>query len=245
MKINVFLIIGSILFTSCAAKLTSSMQKTYAPLDYKEEVRVFEINEQTPPNAEKLGTIKIGDSGFSTNCGYATVLDKAKTESRKVGGNVLKITKHTLPDIWSTCHRITADVLKVEGIENYLSVTETADIDNVLIDADYAIINVYRASGQGALVNYDLYLGDSIICRVTSNFCKSIKIYKDGLNSLWARTETKSEIPINIEFGKIYYVRCGIKMGAFVGRPSIEMLNIKTGKTEFNAIQQKKNKYNK
>jgi len=246
MKINVFLFIGSILLlTSCSAKLTSSMQKTYAPLDYKEEVRVFELGEETPPNAEKLGTIKVGDSGFSVICDYATVLDKAITESRKVGGNALKITEHKLPDIWSSCHRITADVLKVDGIENYLAVAETADVDSALIGADYAIINVYRLSGQGALVNYDLHLGDSIICRVTSNFCKSIKIHKDGLNALWARTESKSEIPINVEFGKMYYVRCGIKMGAFVGRPSLVMVDNKTGKTEFNAIQQKKNKKNK
>jgi len=246
MKINFYLIIGSILFlTSCSAKLTSSMQRTYAPLDYKEEVRVFELGEEVPPNAEKLGTIKVGDSGFSTNCDYAVVIEKAKTESRKVGGNALKITTHKTPDVWSTCHRITAEVLKVDGIENFMAVAATADVDSALIGADYAIINVYRSSGQGALVNYDLHLGDSVICRVTSNFCESIKIYKDGLNSLWAKTETKSEIPINVEFGKMYYVRCGIKMGAFVGRPSLEMVDNKIGKTEFNAIQQKKNKKNK
>jgi hypothetical protein len=120
MKNKFFLILGSILLlTSCSARLTSSLQKTYAPLDYREEVRVFEIGEEIPPNAEKLGTIKVGDSGFSVNCNYATVLDKAKTESRKVGGNVLKITKHKRPDVWSSCHRITADVFKVDDVENY------------------------------------------------------------------------------------------------------------------------------
>jgi len=243
MKINVYLIIGSVLFlTSCSAKLTSSMQKTYAPLDYKEEVRVFEINEQVPPDAEKLGTIKIGDSGFSTDCDYATVLDKAKTESRKVGGNALKITSHESPDIWSSCHRITAEVLKIDGIENYAVGAKMVNIDSTLIGADYAIINVYRPSGVGALVNYDLYLGDSVICRVKNNFCESIMIYKDGLNSLWAKTEAKSEIPINVVFGTIYYVRCGISMGAFVGRPKLEMVDNKIGKTEFNSIQQKQNK---
>ena len=149
MKTNVFLIIGSLLFfTSCSARLTSSMQKTYAPLDYKEEVRVFEIGEEIPPNSEKLGTIKVDDSGFSTNCGYAIVLDKAKTESRRVGGNALKITEHKNPDLWSSCHRITADVYKVGGIENYMAVTGTADIDSASIAADYKSIpsanNTYK-----------------------------------------------------------------------------------------------------
>lgn len=242
MKLNALFFIGSaLLLTSCAAKLTSSMQKTYAPLDYKQYVRVFEIEEQTPPNAEKLGTIKVGDSGFSSNCDYAVVIEKAKTEARKVGGNALKITEHSLPDFWSSCHRITADVLKVENIENYVVKEETAEIDSALIGADYAIINVYRPSGQGALISYDLHLGDSTICRVSNNFCESIKINKNGLNSLWAKTETKSEVPINIEFGKIYYVRCSVTMGAFVGRPKIIIVDNATGKREYNAIQQKKN----
>ncbi|MDR0575152.1 MAG: DUF2846 domain-containing protein, partial [Tannerella sp.] len=140
-------------------------------------------------------------------------------------GSALKITKHSLPDIWSSCHRITADVLKIEDIENYLAGTETTEIDSALIGADYAIINVYRMSGQGALINYDLHLGDSTICRVTNNFCKSIKINKDGLNSLWAKTETKSEVPINIESGNVYYIRCSVSMGAFAGRPKVENPN--------------------
>lgn len=244
MKTNVFLIIWSVLFlTSCSAKLTSSIQKTYDPLDYREEVRVFELDEATPHESEKLGTVKVGDSGFSTNCDYDVVLDKAKTESRKVGGNALKITEHKLPDIWSSCHKITADVLRIDDIENYVAVVETAD--STLKDAYYAVINVYRPSGVGALVNYDLYLGSSIICRVKSNFYESIKIYKEGLNSLSAKTEAKAEIPINVEFGKTYYVRCGMKMGAFVGRPTLEMIDNKTGKAEFNAIQQKKTKKKK
>ena len=242
MKINVLFIIGSaFLLTSCAAKLTSSMQITYAPLDYKQDVRVFEIEEQTPPNAEKLGTIKVGDSGFSTNCDYAVVLEKAKVETRKVGGNALKITKHSLPDVWSSCHRITADILRIENIENYAVKAETSEIDSALIGADYAIINVYRPSGQGVLISYDLHLGDSTICRVSNNSCKSIKINKNGLNSLWAKTETKSEVPINVEFGKVYYVRCSVSMGAFVGRPKVVIVDNATGKREYNAILQKKN----
>jgi hypothetical protein len=243
MKFKLLWIIGAILLlTSCSAKLTSSLLRTYPPLHYLDEVRVFSINETVPSNAEKLGTIKIGDSGFSTNCKYSTVIDMAKIEARKVGGNALKITQHKQPDLWSTCHRISANVFRIDSIENYIAKPEP--IDSAMLAANYAIINVYRPSGTGFLVGYNLNLGDSVICRVKDDFCQSIKIYKDGYNTLWAKTEAKVEVPIKIEFGRIYYVRCGIDMGAFVGHPSIELLDYSTGKEEFTAMEKRKQRNN-
>jgi hypothetical protein len=191
-----------------------------------------------PPNAEKLGTVKIEDPGFSTNCNYATVIDMAKIEARKVGGNAIKITQHTRPDFFSSCHRITADVLRIDSIEIYAPKLEP--IDSAMMEANYAIINIYRFSGPGFLVGYNLHLGDSIICRVKDNFCQSVKIYKEGENILWAKTEAKTEIPIRIEFGRIYYVRCGIDMGAFVGRPSLEIVDSYIGKSEFTTMEKRK-----
>ena len=239
MKIKFFLITATILLlTSCSATLTSSLVKTYPPLHSQEEVRVFTIDESIPPNAEILGTIRTGDSGFSIDCNYATVIEMAKIEARKAGGNAVKITQHKRPDFWSTCHRITADVLRVDGSETYVAMPEP--IDSTMIGANYAIINVYRPSGVGFLVGYNLHLGDEVICRVRDNSCQSIKIYTDGDYTLWAKTEAKAEVPIKIEFGRIYYVRCGMDMGAFVGRPSLEIVGSVTGKAEFAAIESKK-----
>ena len=241
MKINLFFILGGVLLlSSCSPKISSSIQKTYDPLDYRQEVRVFGVDEEAPADGEKLGSIKIGDTGFSTNCNYDIVIEKAKEEARKVGGNAFKITSHTLPDFVSQCHRITADVYRVENIEKYAAQSNTTELDQALLDEGCAIINVYRSGGQGFLVSYDLYLGDSIICRVSNNFCESIKIDKRGMNTLWAKTESKEEVPINIESGKVYYVRCSIGVGVLVGRPRIEIVDSANGKREFETIQNKK-----
>ena len=236
MKKNLFLLAGIILlFTSCSPKLTSTIVKRYPALQYQEEVRVFGINVPPPPSAEKLGNVYIGDSGFSVNCGYDVVIDMAKMEARKVGGNAVKITQHSLPDFWSSCHRIRADVLRIDMNELYTEMQE--DVDSAMLEANYALINVYRLSGNGFLINYDLHLGDSVICRVKDYFCQSVKVYKDGYNTLWARTEAREEVPIKIEFGKTYYVRCGVGMGFFVGQPTIEIVDSYTGKAEFSAIK--------
>jgi hypothetical protein len=37
----------------------------------------------------------------------------------------------------------------------------------------------------------------------------------------------------------VYYLKCGVKMGAFVGRPKIELVNNKAGKLEFESLKAK------
>ncbi len=230
------LLVAVIVISACSPKVSTNLSKSYTLLDYEQEVKVFALDEVTPDNSEVIGQVKIGDSGFTTNCSYEVVIDKAKLEARKAGGNAIKIIDHKTPSVLgSSCHRIIADILKVDGIENYA----TEDKSEELLDIDYAILNVYRFSGVGPLVGYDLYLGDSVICRVKNNYKTTIHIDKDGLNTLWAKTESKSEVPIDVQPGKTYYLRCSLKMGAFVGRPKLELIDAKTGRAEFESFKAK------
>jgi hypothetical protein len=239
MKMNKWntLLMGCLIsLSACAPKISTTITKNYTALDYREDVWVFGVEDPVPDSSETLGVVKIGDSGFSTNCGWEEIIEKAKMEARAVGGNSIKIIKHTPPNIWSTCHKITVNILKVKNLDNF-KVQETAD--SALINADYALLHVYRYGGTGALISYDLHLGDTVIARVSSDWKETIKITNDGLNTLWARTESKTELPINIQFGHEYYVRCRVVMGAFVGRPKLELVDNQTGKVEFQSIKTK------
>ncbi|GHU69104.1 hypothetical protein FACS189413_07390 [Bacteroidia bacterium] len=236
-----FFYLGILLvFIACSPRISTIVNKNYAALDYLEEVHVFGVEEPAPANAEQLGVVKIGDTGFSTNCDWNVVIDKAKLEARKIGGNALKITKHTPPNVFgSSCHQIAADILRVE---NWSDVAFTVETDSALIGADYALLHVYRQSGLGMAVSYDVHLGDNVICRARNKWKETILIYQDGLNTLWARTEAKSEIPIDIQFGKEYYIRCSVETGFFMGRPKLEIVDNRTGKAEYNSISKKKKK---
>jgi hypothetical protein len=232
-----FLIACALILNSCGPKISTSISKSYPTLDYREEVRVFGLHEQIPNKSEVLGIVRSGDTGFSTDCGWDIVIARAKAEARKAGGNAIKITDHTPPSILgSSCHRITAKILRVPDFND---VPQGAQPDSSLINADYALLHVYRHSGMGSMVSFDLHLGDSVICRVSNKSKRTIKIKKDGLNTLWARTEAREEIPINIRFGREYYVRCSISMGAIVGHPKIELVDGQTGKAEFQSIKDK------
>ncbi len=226
-----------LLTSSCSPKVSTSISKHYAALDYREEVAVFMPADDFPADAEVVGTVKIGDSGFSTDCGLDVAIEKAKEEARKAGGNAIKVTRHQPPSFWtSSCHRIKADILRIDA-----SVIAIADEPAPALpaDADYALLHVYRASGTGPLISFDLYLGDTVICRVKNKWKETVMVKKEGLNSLWAKTESKAEIPVKIEFGKEYYIRCSVVMGAFVGRPKLELVDRKAGKIEFDTIENK------
>lgn len=238
MKNYVYLLIFSVylLITSCSPKVTTSIIKKYDPTDFKTEVVVLGVDDQIPNDAEVLGDLKIGDSGFTSKCTYEEVITQAKMEVMKVGGNVLKIIEHKLPTaMGSTCHRIIAKILKISDTSKLSISTD----EEIIPNADYAVLNIYRYGGVGALVGYDIYLGNQVIGRVVNNYKTSIKVTKFGLNTVWAKTEAKAEVPIDIEKGHQYYIRCSIGMGAFVGHPKLQLIDSKNGKSEFESFKAK------
>ena len=235
-KLCIAFLITMALLSSCNPKVSTKISKSYQPVDFKQEIIVLGISQEIPVNSEELGSVKIGDSGFTVNCNYETVIQKAKDEARISGGNVIKIIEHSPPSMVSSCHRIIAKILRVENPED---LKDNEEENEIISDIDYAIIYVYRYNGTGALVNYDLHLGDSVICRIKNNYKTTLHIKKNGYNTLWAKTESKAEIPINIQPGKEYYVKCGIQMGVFVGQPTIKLIDKKTGKAEFESFNAK------
>ncbi len=226
-----------LVFASCSPRIRTTIISQHAPLDYEANVAVIELNENIPLDAEIIGQVRIGDSGFSVNCDYATALASAKLEARKVGGNAIKITEHKLPSaMGSTCHRIKAQILKVENPD---LLPKSMNQEEIIEGADYALVHIYRYGGAGALIGYDLYLGQEQLCRVVNSFKTTIEVKQFGMNSIWARTEVKEEIPIDIEAGKHYYIRCSLGMGAFIGRPRLELVDWQTGKIEFESLNAK------
>jgi len=113
------LFLAAALIGACSSKVSTQVHKSYPPIGYDQKIEVIEIYQAMPSGAEILGEVKIGDSGFSTNCGYAIALEAAKSEARKIGGNAIKIYQHKMPDaLGSTCHRIKAHILYIPIEQN-------------------------------------------------------------------------------------------------------------------------------
>lgn len=220
----------------CSPKITSNLSSMYEPLVEEEEVVVLDASTPVPADAESLGTVKIGDTGFTTseNGSYDAVITIAKEKARLAGGNVVRIISHKSPDMLSTIHRIEVEILRISDISSL-------DLSRVSIinaeHGDCAIIYFYRKPGMGVLVNYDVHIGETTVYRARINSTAEVKVYEAGQLEIWAKTESKTSLPITVELGGEYYIRCDVDKGAFVGRPAFEIVPFSIGKSDYDSIK--------
>lgn len=113
MKQIIFLLFTLVL-AACSTSKQTSVLNYATPLPAGTQVEVIGLGQKVPNGAKLLGSISVGDSGFTTQCSYQEVIRDAINMSRNMGGNVLQITEHKEPNIWCDCHRIKADVYYIE-----------------------------------------------------------------------------------------------------------------------------------
>lgn len=117
-KYFLFLII--IAFCSCSPKIKTSLSEKHEKLNDTDKVVIFNSKSELPSDFSKIGTTKISDAGLTVNCDLASVLEKIKIEARKSGANAVLITEHLYPNLLgSSCHRITADLLRIGNNADY------------------------------------------------------------------------------------------------------------------------------
>ncbi|ASZ10746.1 DUF2846 domain-containing protein [Chitinophaga pendula] len=205
-------------------------------------ILILKMEDVVPSGAQLLGNIKVTDKGFKIKCSYDQTIAAAKEKARKKGANLIKITELKTPDMWSTCYRLWADVYKLDDLAS-VNVSSQHRIDSIVStlipeNADYALLYVYRpSSSMGVVVQYNLHVEDSVVCRIKSGSKFIVKLTNKGNTKLWARTEGRDEVQLNIQPGKVYFLKCGVNMGAFVGRPSLALVGASPGLEEFNKIK--------
>lgn len=229
---------------SCAPSISSKLvNKNYAKLEAGSQVYVLEKNAEVPNNSEFIGDIKVGDSGFTTDCGYEKVMADIKNVAINSGANIIQIVELKAPStLGSTCYRVKAKIYRNTNQEILakLSANEVEKGKSRLPqDADYAVIYFYRPSnGFGALLGYKIKTeSDSIIGRVRNGEKFQYKTKKFGSQIFWGELETKEKVVINVEKGQEYFVRCGIKLGVAVGRPEIYLIENHIGINEYEMVK--------
>lgn len=110
MKKNIFILLLGIVLSACSTSKQTNVLNYSTPLPAGSYVEIIGLGQTVQKGAKFLGSISVGDSGFTSQCSYQEVIRDAMNLARGMGGNIVQITEHKEPDLWSTCHRIKADV---------------------------------------------------------------------------------------------------------------------------------------
>lgn len=242
MKKLVLLII--ILLTSCSTSIsTKIVNKNFQELGDNNQIIVLDKNEELPNNSELIGDLKIGDSGFTTDCGYNKVIADATNAAKKSGANIVKIIEIKEPSAFgSTCYRIKAKLYRNLDAGSLTEITKKRASKNksrLPENSDYAVVYFYRPSaGAGSLLGYKIKNGnDSIVGRLRNGEKFKYITKKFGEQTFYGVLETKEEVKINIEKGNEYFVRCAVNMGVVLGRPEINIIENYVGMKEYDSMK--------
>ena len=242
---NRILSILSILFLlqSCSPKIRSNLSDSKFPrIEDNSQIFVLGINEKIPENSRFVGDLKVGDSGFSTDCGYETVIENAKMTAKKSGANLIQLIQVKEPNLASTCYRIQAKLYRNLEIDELSELSAKQDLKNrsrLPDNANYANVYFYRPKNfAGSIIGYKIRLdNDSIIGRVRNGEKFEFKTSNYGKHTFYGVTESKDSVVIDIKKGQEYFVRCGIKMGIAVGRPKLQLVDNNIGIGEYDLME--------
>ena len=240
MKTLSLLLVLCIALSSCSPKIKSNLVTNNAqPLDSNTEVLIIKQQETIPEKSVLVGDLKIGDTGFSTDCGYTKVVEDAKETARKSGANLIFLTEVKEPNFGSSCYRIKAKMyrnLDAEVLADLSKKAFEANKSRLPADADYAVIYFYRPkSSYGSLIGYKVKLDEEgeIIGRVRNGEKFEYKTQDFGKHTFWGETESKTSVILDVKPGQEYFVRCGITMGVAVGKPEMYLIENETGIKEY------------
>lgn len=148
-KAGFFLMTVLIFLSSCSPRITTSIQKSYEPIAYTEEIKVINSLIDVPQGAEILGKVNVDDSGFTTNCSYDTMLNVVMLEARKAGGNAICITNHLTPDFSSSCHRILANIYKIDFQSEKFTIqsSDSSEVQNKAVTVKDTIEIIKKSMG--------------------------------------------------------------------------------------------------
>ena len=201
----------------------------------EDSIVVLPLKMTVPANANKIGNIKLGNNATQIHCDYEEIITSAKKQAIEMGGNIVKITELIPPAFVSKCYKIKADVYYSNKLPDSLLKHVTPIQKTGMKEVNYATLYIYRLPDTIMLAtSYNIHLNDdSVICTVKSRSRDSVKIYKEGPQILWAKTEQREELKLNIRFGEVYYIRCGLKDGQIRKTPVMELIDETTGKLEY------------
>ena len=116
MKKTILYSILIITITSCSHRIVRTgyqVKKT----DYSNCDIAIKKQMLVSDSVQKVGEIKLGESGFSVSCSEADAIEILKNEGCALKANIINITEETRADFWSSCYRCKAEFYRYTNSE--------------------------------------------------------------------------------------------------------------------------------
>jgi hypothetical protein len=122
--------------------------------------------------------------------------------------------------------------------KSVVSVAGDVAISEYQLSDDCALLHFYRpATKIGVAVSFGVHLDDDVVFLAKYNSKTTVRVTKEGLKTLWATTESRAELPVDIKLGNEYFIRCNLGVGVFVGRPRLALVDNNDGRKQFIKIK--------
>lgn len=178
-----------------------------------------------PTGAKKIGSVK-EINGFRVDCDYSQTLERICVDAFEKGGNAVVITRMKQPGVMISCFKIWADVYKVPIANSkekkrcrdaiYDSLIHTLIPEN----ANYSLVYMYRPNTYENNSDLTLYMDNEKITTLSIEDKTVVKITKPGSVKFWTRMILfETEETLNVEMGKVYFLRCHLYRYENVLRP--------------------------
>lgn len=253
-KLNLLCILA-VFISACSPIISTQIKKSYPP-NPNDSITVYELGQKIDYKYEDLGTFKIENGDMTKLSKYDKIIDFAKNEAKKMGGNAIKILEHVKPEtemaglgvVFTTSHNVVFKVIKISDIKQQ---TENQQIDSIFSNKDAflyfyeqknanaghynrpdLIESIALSSGYG----YQILLDDSLVVKMGKNWKKSeVHTNKLGNHLLTAKIKQgKFNVPLNIEKGKNYFIRFRYTIS---GKRIFEIVDNELGEFEYSIAE--------
>ena len=99
-------LVPTIILISCSHTVTFKQISTVSSRNSSGKIDVYEKGEKVEHEYKTIGSLWLGESGFSESCGYEDALFLSREKARELGADAVKVYKINKPDFTSTCYRV-------------------------------------------------------------------------------------------------------------------------------------------
>jgi hypothetical protein len=111
MKKIIFYLTLALIFSGCSHRIVRTGYQVNKS-DYRDCDIAIQKNMRISGSVQKVGEIKLGETGFSVSCSEADAIQILKNEGCALHADIINITFEKRPDLMSSCYRCTAEFYK-------------------------------------------------------------------------------------------------------------------------------------